>query len=292
MLVTRNFVITAFGEWFNYYVTRYFVSGGMVPGVFGRVIIPMAVFGWKRALYILHITTMCHDSPWKGHAYINFILDTLLSLNIGVTMQQIGVTSWSAVTTFVIMDWLIYALRVIIVARFGMKQCPKLITYLVEKQLENLPSPLLQHVESKGEKTAMRVDQAFIALMEGESMTVNFILHFINYAVVWGIFRNDDLIAVVPLRSGLILVFYSGLDFIQDVLADHIGSKFNYWSYLYKLGGWTSKQMFLFQMWQIMSYGSTFLFYFQIKPQTFDHVPNRMPVPTEWYFSIGGVMHL
>jgi hypothetical protein len=212
-------------------------------------------------------------------------------MNCPVSLQQISVERWSGVISYVVIDWFIYTLRMIIVARMGMKQCPKLITYLVRKQIENLPTPLNQHVYAKGQATSMRVDQAYVALMEGETMTMCYILHFLIFAVVWGIFRIDQVVACVPLRSGWLLLFYFALDFVQDALADGIGSKFNHWSYLYKIGGWHSKRMLIFQINAALSWCGMFQFPIVYTEQIHDHRFKRMLFPCDWFLSTGGIMH-
>jgi hypothetical protein len=290
-IIGRNFYLVNLQIFFNYYISRTLSAYGMNQDFFGQVVIPLAVFAWKRCLYFLEISTQLHESPFKGHAYVFFIIEALASMNTTVAMQQISVDRWNGVITYVIIDWVIYGLRMVIVARAGMKQCPKLISYLVLKQIENLPAPLTQHVEAKGDKTAMRIDQAYVALMEGETMTMNYVLHFINFAIIWGIFRIDDCVAAVPLRSGFLLLFYFALDFIQDALADCIGGKFNHWSYVYKLGGWHSKRMLVFQLNLAASFGGMFQFPIVFKVQNNDHRSDRVMLNTDWFQSLGGIMH-
>jgi hypothetical protein len=291
MIVGRNTYLVNLQVFFNYYISRQLGSESVRKDVFGQVVIPAAVFAWKRCIYFMEISQELHDCPWKGHAYIWYVVEALGSMNAPVSMQQINVSAWSAVVTYVIIDWSIYSLRMVIVARLGMKQCPKLITYLVRKQLENLPTPLNNHVYAKGPATSMRVDQAYVALMEGETMTMCYIMHFLQFAIVWGILRIDQVIACVPLRSAWLLLFYFGLDFIQDALADGVGSKFNHWSYIYKLGGWHSKRMLIFQINAALCWCGMWQFPIVYMEQIHDHRFKRMLFPCDWFMSSGGILH-
>merc|ERR1712025_91025 len=100
-------------------------------------------------------------------------------------------------------------MRCVMIGRMGMKQCPKLIKYLVSKHMENLPTPMPANMEAVGPKTAMRLVQAYSTLMEGETMTQNFVVYFVK----WVIFRLSEALFMVPMRNVGVLAVFCVLDF-------------------------------------------------------------------------------
>lgn len=208
----------------------------------GTVIVPFTAFALKRALYMVNYTICHNDTPFKGHAVLLATVECLHHVNLLLSTSAIMITSWNDAVSFIVIDWAIFTFRISMVGRLGYKQCPKLVTFLVNKQMENLPIPLENPVKANGEKTAMAVFQAYVCLCEGETMTCVYMVHILFFFIRWVCVRDYEVVEVFPLRSFLVLVMYTGLDFIQDLLADRMTGKFSHWSFLYSGTGLFSKR--------------------------------------------------
>lgn len=133
--------------------------------------------------------------------------------------------------------------------RLGAKTCPKVINFLLAKQLENTMSPLPNHAGAAGDKTAMRVNQGFVALAEGETLSVDFLFILIWYINAYHILGQNKAIQILPMRSVLLILLFSVLDCIQDIIASTTSSKFSNWSYLFDKShekSWHSKKNWIF----------------------------------------------
>jgi hypothetical protein len=274
--VLRGTYLQVFMAFMHYYMTKYLIGMSIQGGVTGAVVAPALVFGWKRLLYLLEVSTNIHDTPFKGHVFVLAPIYALHSMNLAVTTAQIGVPSWADSLTYIGIDWITYILRIGIVGRFGFKTCPKLVSYLVLKQIENLPTPLERNVSSAGTKTAMRCCQAYFALLEGETMTTCFAFHALHYIILFLAFREMDMVQITPMRNFFILVMFTGLDLIQDILADHVSNKFSYWSYIYKKSGWFSSLMRPFMLVNGIVFGLEFNVWTGMRPRTANHNLVRM----------------
>eukprot|EP00746_Dinoflagellata_sp_MGD_P150586 gnl/MRDRNA2_/MRDRNA2_82422_c0_seq1.p1 gnl/MRDRNA2_/MRDRNA2_82422_c0~~gnl/MRDRNA2_/MRDRNA2_82422_c0_seq1.p1 ORF type:complete len:480 (+),score=25.71 gnl/MRDRNA2_/MRDRNA2_82422_c0_seq1:119-1558(+) len=291
MRLVRLQFLKNFLFYWNFYVTRYLMSISRDDGVLGTVIAPAMVFAWKRVLYFEEVSSAMHDSPFKGHMLVANGITCLMCLNMSVTRAQCSVATFMDSITYVVIDWFIYGLRVIIVGRLGYKQCPKVITYLVVKQLENLPWPLPSHVTAQGDKTAMRVVQAYMCLLEGETMTTMFVMHMIQYLVLFVLIRENAMMALVPSRNAWILTMYSALDLVQDFLADAISAKFCHWSYIYKTtdGSYYSKRLIPFTIISGIAVGNEWTYWVGGGSRIQNANFIRYPFAMEWgYASSGG----
>lgn len=233
----------------DFFVDRIFLAGSFVPNpMVSDVAIPVLIFCKKRYLYAMEISVLLHDSPMKGHGLIMSSIFCLLTYNNSLAMACIGVPEFSGAISYIVVDWFIYALRMIIVARTLMKSMPKLQIYLITKQLENMPAPLPVQAAAQGQKTAMRCTQAFFALAEGETLTVMYFNYLVMFIILWYGLKDTLVLQIVPLRNVIIIFIFSVLDLIQDLLADKVSKKFSDFSYLYMKGGWfaTKNLMFCF----------------------------------------------
>jgi len=280
-------VINAFYTfWFWFFLTL----SGKTPGI--REILPLLVFGWKRVQYNLDISIVSHDNPYKGHAMITTMHNSLVSFNIAVSSAGVGVATWEASITFVAVDWLIFGSRIIIVGRFGEKVCGKIVKTLILKQLESLPAPLANHSVACGDKTSMRVQQAFLCLIEGESMTSCYACLILIFFYNWVLRRDLGIIYVVPMRSMWIIMMYTILDFVQDLLADHLTKKFNDWSYLYHGSGWCAKKMMGFHICLSLGVGYELSFTVGAKSRAQRHMPrSSWPFEFKYVWSPPGLLH-
>merc|ERR1712224_650363 len=149
------------------------------------------------------------------------------------------------VATFVCCDWFQFGMRMVLLLRIGFKTCPRLISFLISKQLENISSPLPNSSSSLGDRTAMRIMQAFMCIVEGESLSVNFLfalIFFLNQSTILG---YNSMFFIVPMKNILIILMYTLLDATQDVIASVGSLKFCNFSYMFQIGGgaWHSKRM-------------------------------------------------
>lgn len=282
-------VIQLFFTFFNFFVSRYLSN--LNEGIMGSVVKPILLFAWKRIMYFGDISVCTHDSPFKGHCFVMMILSSMCFLNFSIALTAIGVVGYNEATTFIAVDWITFFLRVVVVGRLGMKQCPKLVTYLTVKQMENMPSPLPVQAEAVGAKTAMRCVQAFACLAEGESMTSMYMLMVFNFVLRWAILRDNQMMAVCPMRSFWIITLYLALDFVQDMLADKIANKFNNWSYLYGADGIFHRRMWLLTTWYFAPVGFNSMVYVSEKWKNVVHGVPRFPIPVQWYWSSPSFIH-
>lgn len=226
----------------NFYMGRFLMIASAVGGFTSQVVAPLGIFTWKRMMFAFDITIAMHDTPYKGHANVIGIFYSIQALNLGVAQACVGVRNYADTSSFICVDWITFILRMVIVSRAGMNSCPRLLNFLIKKQLENVPSPMPKHVEAQGDKTAMRCVQAYLCLTEGETLTICYLAIALNYIFSWLCWQDTLVIYSVPMRDFFIILLFAVLDFIQDGLADTISKKFNDWSYLYMPGGWYSKK--------------------------------------------------
>merc|ERR1711907_700397 len=133
-------------------------------------------FAWKRLFFVCEVVIEVHDSPFKGHVFVLTVVYCFGVYAILVTFATCSVVSWCASINYIVIDWVLWGLRVVIVGRLGVKICPRLVMFLVKKHLDNVPAPLLNHADAQGEKTAMRCIQAYFCLCEGELMSALYFL--------------------------------------------------------------------------------------------------------------------
>jgi hypothetical protein len=232
----RCFGLGQFFGLLGYLFMKFFLNASTEPGAFGEFVVPLLVFAWKRLNFTIDITLSGHDSPFKGHCLIQVVLDTMLSLNLQITVAQVGVLRWSDVINYLLIDWVLFTLRVGVLIRVGMNSCPKLVTFMVSKQLENMPAPMPAHEEAVGPKSAMRVIQAFLCILEGETLSIMYLVHVLHLLILFVIAQRRELLGVAPLGSMGLVLTYVGLDIIQDLIADKVANRFSTWTFMYTAG--------------------------------------------------------
>jgi hypothetical protein len=221
--------------------------------------VPLMVFAWKRFKFVGLCVLCVDDSPWKYRCLFPCNFVNMLLMNAVLAISMITASSVAQTLVFIISDWFQFGTRVVLLNRFGIKTCPGLITFLIKKQLENCPSPLPNAVLATGEKTAMRCIQAFMAIMEGDTLTINF-AYLSLIAIHWGIVDTDPIFEhAMPIGVWVVFVF-GFLDCIQDVIAAKSANKFSNFSYMYdRQEGWHAKRLYMFLFgyyfaWQALVY--------------------------------------
>merc|ERR1719299_259265 len=120
--------------------------------------------------------------------------------------------------SFLVIDNFQFGMRFVLIARLGFKHCPRLFSFVLSKQLQNICSPLPQHVNASGHKTAMRIMQALMVIFEGETLTSN-LLWIAVYFLQWGTILKHELAwFIVPQKSYMMIGIFCAFDFIQDLL--------------------------------------------------------------------------
>lgn len=195
--------------------------------------------------YVLMVSVNSNDSPFKGHSLI-YIHLVMCMLNLSVALAAIQKRDFGELGVFILTDWVIFLVRIVGVARAGSRQCPKLITLLVKNQLDNVPSPLPKFEEAVGAKSAMRCNQAFLSLSEGESMTMAYVFYMLFYTLLWAMLRENKILFMFQMRSMWVVVGLTLLDFAQDIMAEKVTHKFNNYTWLYKSGGWHTQKFVWF----------------------------------------------
>lgn len=197
---------------------------------------PLAVFAWKRFYFLGTLVHNLTDTPFKNLCYIGAWILHLWIMNYQLCVTLIGVPSFMKAITFIVTDWLVFASRMFGVMRLGMQTCPKLVTFFVKQQLDNVVTPLPNHVSAAGAKTAMRVNTCCTAMLEGEMMTSALVFLMIIYVLNRIIFQRTEMDVLMPMRNvGIILLFLAN-SMTQDFMAEMATKKFSEWSYIYKKG--------------------------------------------------------
>lgn len=287
----KNFGLTLFFVLEDYYVKRNLYIASITPGALGSVLAPVGVFGWKRALYFMDVSVCLHDTPFKGQAFVIGILHSLMAFNLGLSLAVVGVAQWIDAINYICIDWAIYLARIAIVTRAGIGICPKLVTYIVKKNIENIPAPLPNHVRAVGDKTSMRVTQAYLCLSEGEGMTVMFFMLVVDFIICWPLWRDPMILFIFPMRSFFVVGMYMGLDLIQDFLADGLTKKFNDWSWLYQTTGWFGKRFQLQQLLMSYALANEAACYLGTKQRYVMHNLMRFPIWDGWHASSNVLLH-
>jgi hypothetical protein len=231
----------------NVVMLDYFVSTALAQPKLLNVgdALAVAVYGFKRFKYILLFVICLDDSSYKHRSVFAYPWIFSLFFNHTLALSQVGAENWVSLGTFIACDWVQFFVRIVLLLRSGMKTCPTLITFLLKKQLENTMSPLPNHVESVGDKTAMRVNQALLALLEGESLSVNFLLLLLFFVYNYNILGYNKPLLIVPMRSVGIIFIFMALDVLQDIIAATSAHRFSNFSYVFgtTYGCWHSKAM-------------------------------------------------
>lgn len=257
-----------------------------------QIIVPFVIFASKRTIVLCNIVCGYHDNPFKGHALqLHFVLE-LQGLNVMITFGCVGSNSYNQAASYIIIDWGIFLHRIGMVMRFGMKTCPKLVTLMVTRALSDLPAPLINHEKSAGSQTAMRTLQAYMCLMEGESMSNCYVIWIFFFSFRWSIMRDFNMLVMFPMRSFFIIVIFTLLDCVQDIAAERITSKFNKWTYLYsnQNNGVFSKKIFIFPFLLAVQLGSAF-YHYASAPKLLTHRSSKLPLVYEIYGSPAGISH-
>lgn len=206
------------------------------------------VFGWKRVCYVTNVDFNIEVSPWKQSLLIVESFRLLFVLNSGVAWSAAACASFDDIVTFVVIDWLTCALRMGLLVRWGFTRFPKIFNYLLEKQLENVPTPLPRGALSLGHKTCMRLHQAFFCLCEGLTLSatlghvmVYFIINFyiVANAYVWHCF---------PAKNVFLLLVLLLSDVFQDFVCSVSLNKFSTWSFILSTGLFNKKFFWIWWM--------------------------------------------
>lgn len=225
----------------DWYVTLFLGTFGS-SGMDGARALPLMIFAWKRVRYMCLLLINLDDNPWKMWALFTNSLHVCLDLNAALSISMIGSASIDDVITYVACDTFQFGMRVGLLGRYGMKSCPKLFKFILLKQLSNIPCPLPKQAENLGHKTAMRIMQALMTVLEGETLTVN-LAYIALYALQWGVIMDSEFAwAMIPLKTYLIVVIFVVIDLVQDIMAGKVGDKFCNWSYIYSSEGWQHKK--------------------------------------------------
>lgn len=239
------FLLTIMVGIIDYYVSQMLANPKLID--LGAAM-PFCVFGWKRMKYVIGLVICMDDGPCKDRSIFSQCWFFMLLFNHALSISMIGANSWADVVTFISCDWFQFGMRMVLLLRLGMKTCPKLISLLITKQLENISSPMPAAANGLGDRTAMRTMQAFMCIIEGESLSINFIFALLFFTHTYLILGYNAMLFVVPMRHVGILLMFCALDTIQDIIAGVGSHKFSNFSYMTVIGGnaWHSKKMFPF----------------------------------------------
>jgi len=184
------------------------------------------------------------DNPWKHWAVLPGCYSGMLQMNSDVALAMVGSKGVDDMILFLAIDNFQFGMRFLLLSRMGFKNCPKLFSFLLEKQLSNICSPLPAQAAALGPKTAMRIMQALMVIFEGETLTSN-LLWIAVYFLQWGTILKHELAwFIVPQKSYMMIGIFCAFDFIQDLLAGRIAEKFCSWSYVYSGKGWFHRRFF------------------------------------------------
>jgi len=235
--VSRNWYLVMLGVYYDYY-------GGIFLATWNDPMKAFFIFAWKRVRYIQMLLVLLDDNPWKMWAMLPNSYTGLLWLNSAVAMAMTGAKDPIDMMSFLVIDNFQFGMRFVLIARLGFKHCPRLFSFVLSKQLQNICSPLPQHVNAFGHKTAMRVMQAMMVIFEGETLTSN-LLWIAVYFLHWGtILRHELAFANIPQKTWAMIGVFCAVDFAQDMLAGHIAEKFSNWGYMYSNKKWFSRTYF------------------------------------------------
>lgn len=248
-IVRIMIILEVFFSAFDYVVNQFLANPKLID--LGQAL-PLLIFGWKRAKYVLSLVVCLEDNPYKHRAIFSMVLCCMMFMNHILMVSMIGADGWDTLFTFVIVDWFQFGMRISFLLRIGMSICPKLMIFLVKKQLENIASPLPQHAVAVGNKTAMRCMQAFMCLVEGETLTMNFVFVLVFFVQSYELMKHNKLLQCVPMRSVGILLIFAALDTMQDIIAGNVSNRFCNFSYAFarEPTSWHSKR--LIPMWMIV----------------------------------------
>merc|ERR1712224_389398 len=111
--------------------------------------------------------------------------------------------------TYIIVDWFLFTVRLVLLIRIGYKICPRLLAFLIQKQLENCVRPMPAAVEAGGTKTAMRTIQAFMVLLEGDTLTINFLSFMLWIVWFYAVDFDPMIMHVCPLGVWVVFVLFA-----------------------------------------------------------------------------------
>jgi len=280
--------------WTDWYVSSFLFAYGRLD-IPGKEAVPLLIFGWKRFKYVTKLLLSTDDCPWKMWSLFPNTLYVMLQLNANVAQAMVGVQDISQMVFFIIVDALQFIARSVLLARTGMKQCPKLFSFVLEKQLQNVVVPLPKLAAASGDKTAMRIMQALMVLLEGETLTSNLCflaLYFLN----WGTLLQDNYAWItVPLKSAWVVGVFFLIDLIQDLIAARVTDKFSNWTYIYAAEGWSHKRH-RWQSWCMYHLWTTHSLavggYLVKNASLWEHKAISLPIYLYWHPSPAAYIHI
>jgi len=209
---------------------------GVAQSATVQFMFPLLVFAWKRFTYVILVTGCGDDHPNKHYLAIPMSIIIMMVINFSNAAAAIGANEWLDVINFVVIDWLLFFLRMGLCLRIGFKTCPKLLEMLLKKQLENVLTPMARARAASGDKTSIRVQQAFFCLIEGETLTVCYSMLLLNYlmCLICGPYFQHMMEKIVPMKTVVHVFVFAFLDLLQDILGDRALAKFSEWTYLYR----------------------------------------------------------
>lgn len=292
-IIWRVYFLAIFITYLDWYVGSFLFSFGRM-NFNGSELAPVGIFAWKRLKFVVMILISIDDSPVKMWCLFPTSYYSMLRLNAPVSQAMVGVRNAEEILTFVIVDTFQFLARNILLARWGMKTCPKLFTYVLQKQLQNVLAPMPKVREALGAKTAMRISQALMVLLEGETLTTNF-LWLACYFLQWGtIMQSNYAWVTVPMKSFWVIGMFFGLDLIQDFVASKVTDKFSNWTYIYSPQGWANSR----HRWQSWMLTCCWIYHqlsgggFMMKNAMFDmHKMLQMPAFYMWHPTIAAFVH-
>lgn len=126
---------------------------------------------------------------------------------------------WSDLATFLVVDVLLFIMRMVLLFRVCFNLAPKLFNKLLANQVENLPIPLPTSVRSLGMSSATRLVQAFFCFLELLS-PLALLIYLLIQALVETATKDAFMAYYFPMRTLLVFVPVA-ISFVSQVLASY-----------------------------------------------------------------------
>jgi hypothetical protein len=227
-------------------------------GFEGSVVAPALSLSRKRLCAMFLTSVLIHDSPVKNVHYVCGLLAGFIWLNMGIAASWAAAGTFPDLVTYLVLDYLSFVIRMIVLGRLGMQQFPKLVRFLVTKNIENLPSCMPNHIAAQGQITSMKTAIAFVAVSEGTSLTMCILLQTV--CIIFLYISNDWKSRwFFPSQEPLLVIVSVICVSLQDCVSNVVSNKISSLSFLFKKNGFLGKE---FQAVKMILYLSLNFYFF------------------------------
>lgn len=197
-------------------------------------LVALIIFGIKRFKFMLQIPFVFDDGPFKNYTFVVHGFNTMYGLGMMVACGACSSATLADAAQFLFIDWILCGFRIAILLRLGQRAFPGLVRFLLAKVLENVPRPMYRGAEAMGDATAMRLNHAYICLLEAVTLSLAF-QTVVTWVALGSLWDSTGILAFMnPMGTILLPLSFLVNNVIQDQMCGFVFEKFSNWSFLFR----------------------------------------------------------